>query len=79
MGLSNLTERAGYKEAANTINVISEPAAQPLPTGAPYPQSDQAGVFVDGHDSVDQLPMRLVTRLVEFDLVECGPSSADSR
>ena len=43
---------SGYNEAANTINVISEPAAQPLPTGAPYPQSDQAGVFVAGHDSL---------------------------
>jgi hypothetical protein len=46
------TTESGYNEAANTINVISEPAAQPLPTGAPYPQSDQAGLFVDGHDSL---------------------------
>ena len=50
-GFVQLTE-SGYNEAASTINVISEPAAQPLPTGAPHPQSDQAGVFVDGHDSL---------------------------
>jgi hypothetical protein len=42
----------GSQATDNTITVTSAPATISLPAGLPYPQSDQAGVLVAGHDSL---------------------------
>jgi len=47
-----LVQLGGSQTTDNTITVTSGPATISLPAGLPYPQSDQAGVLVAGHDSL---------------------------
>lgn len=47
-----LVQLGGRQPTATTITVTAVPSTASLPTGLPYPQSDQAGVLVAGHDSL---------------------------
>jgi hypothetical protein len=38
--------------SGNTTTLVSGPAAISMPAGLPYPQSNQAGVLVEGHVSL---------------------------
>ena len=50
--LGGLVQLGGNQTTETTIIVTSAPTTISLPAGLPYPQSDQAGVLVAGHDSL---------------------------
>ena len=47
-----LVQLGGNQTTDNTTTISSAPATISLPAGLPYPQSDQSGVLVAGHDSL---------------------------
>ena len=47
-----LVQLAGIQATDNTITVTAAPATISLAAGLPYPQSDQAGILVAGHDTL---------------------------
>jgi hypothetical protein len=47
-----LVQLGGHQATDTTITVTAAPSTISFPSGLPYPQPDQVGVFVAGHDSL---------------------------